>query len=71
MLVPCQRMKTIKYQMSDQKTTQTTGTHKKKLAEYSREEQAIIRWLEKDLGRELTEQEVHLALEQARHLGHL
>ena len=44
---------------------------RKPLDAYTPDEQAIIRWLERDEKRELTEQEVHLALEQARHLGRL
>ena len=44
---------------------------RKPLDAYTSDEQAIIRWLERDMGRELTEQEVHLALGQARHIGTL
>ncbi len=35
------------------------------------DEQAIVTYLEKDRGRPLTEQEIHLSLEQARHIGEL
>jgi hypothetical protein len=42
---------------------------RKPLEAYRPEEQAIIRWLERDQGREFTKQEVHLGLEQARHIG--
>jgi hypothetical protein len=44
---------------------------RKPLEAYRPDEQAIIRWLERGQGRELTEQEVHLALGQARHIGTL
>jgi hypothetical protein len=44
---------------------------RKPLEAYTPDEQAVIRWLERDEGRELTEQEVHLALGQARHIGTL
>ena len=57
--------------MSEVKTTQKTTKPRKPLAEYSPEEQRIIRIVERNEGRELTEQEAHFALEQARHIGEL
>ena len=57
--------------MSEAKITPKTGKPRKKLADYTSEEQAIIRWLERDEKRELSEQEVNLALDQARHMGNL
>jgi hypothetical protein len=35
------------------------------------EEQALIDWLERYKGRKLTQQEINLALEQARQIGEL
>ena len=51
----------------------TTMALLKKLAELplSKEELAIIAWLEKDRGRKLTQQEINLSLKQARDLGEL
>ena len=45
----------------------------KKLAELplSKEELAIIAWLEKGRGRKLTQVEINLSLKQARDLGEL
>jgi len=31
----------------------------------------LIRYLEKDMGRELTQQEINLVIAQAEHIGHL
>jgi hypothetical protein len=50
----------------------TTGTQLKHEAadpSYPPEEQEIIDLLERSLGRKLTEQEIHLGLEQARFVG--
>jgi hypothetical protein len=44
---------------------------RKPLDAYTPDEQTIIRWLERGKGRELTQQEVHLALGQARAIGEL
>jgi hypothetical protein len=55
--------------MNHQHEPKETRAKRKPLADYTPEEQAVIRWLERDEKRELTEQEVHLALEQARDMG--
>ena len=55
--------------MSNPHDTNKAGSEPKRLAEYTPEERAIIQWVERDEGRELTEQEAHLALEQARDMG--
>ena len=57
--------------MSEAKITQKTGKPRKPLADFTPEERRIIEWLEEGRERQLTEQEAHLALEQARHLGEL
>ena len=57
--------------MSEAKTIHKTGKPRKKLADFTPEERRIIEWLEEGRERELNEQEAHLALEQARHLGEL
>jgi hypothetical protein len=51
----------------------TTGTPQKNEADKPRspEEQEIIDMMERTEGRKLTEQEIHLSLEQARALGEL
>jgi hypothetical protein len=41
------------------------------LTDLTPEERELIQWLEGDEGRKLTEQEVNLALEQARQIGEL
>jgi hypothetical protein len=61
----------IGYQMNEAENTQTTGTPKSLPPELSQREQQIINYLQRDLGRELTPQEVHHALKQARDIGHL
>jgi len=53
----------------EQSALERLRSKRKPLADYTPEEQAVIRWLERDEKRELTEQEVHLALEQARDMG--
>jgi hypothetical protein len=50
---------------------QRTGTHKKPEAKLTPEEQKIIDLLEWSKGRKLTQQEINLSLDQARHLGDL
>jgi hypothetical protein len=55
--------------MSDPKNMQTTSTKPK--AALTPEEQEIIDYLETSYGRPLTEQEIYLSLEQARHIGNL
>jgi hypothetical protein len=61
----------IGYQMNEAQDTQTTGTPKSKPPELSQREAQIINYLQRDLGRELTPQEVHHALKQARDIGNL
>jgi hypothetical protein len=46
-------------------------TDKKTPSELSPREQQLIDYLEKDEGRKLTQQEINLALRQAREIGHL
>jgi hypothetical protein len=52
----------------------TTGTQLKKQAEqpqYTAEELDYIKWMEKELGREPTEQEINLWMAQAKYIGDL
>jgi hypothetical protein len=52
----------------------TTGTQLKKQAEqpqYTPEELDFIKWMERQLGREPGEQEIHLWMEQAKSIGEL
>ena len=49
-------------------TSLRVAAFKKRL---SREELEIIKMLERSKGRELSEQEMYLSLEQARHIGDL
>jgi hypothetical protein len=52
----------------------TTGTQLKKQAEpqqWSAEELDYIKWMEKTLGREPTEQEINLWMAQAKYIGDL
>jgi hypothetical protein len=70
------KSKPIGYQMSSHNEPKTTGTHKKSEAEnshegLSEEEKKIIELLEWSKGRKLSPEEVHLSLEQARHIGEL
>ena len=55
----------------EQSALERLRSKRKPLADYTPEEQAIIRALERGRKRELTQQEVHLALGQARHIGTL
>jgi len=66
---PSQKRGTMKSQLS----WETTMALLKKLAELplSKDELAIIAWLEKGRGRKLTQQEINLSLRQARDLGEL
>jgi hypothetical protein len=57
--------------MNEAQSTQMTGTDKKTPPELSPREQQLIDYLEKDEGRKLTQQEINLALRQAREIGHL
>jgi hypothetical protein len=50
---------------------QIYGTKRKPLAELTPEERKLVEFLEWSSGRELTQQEVNLALDQARELGEL
>jgi hypothetical protein len=56
---------------NEAKPEQRTGTHKKPEAKLTPEEQKIIDLLEWSKGRKLTQQEINLSLDQARHLGDL
>jgi hypothetical protein len=56
--------------MKSQLSTETTMALLRKLA-LSKDELAIIAWLEKGRGRKLTQQEINLSLRQARDLGEL
>jgi hypothetical protein len=49
--------------------TTTTGTKLRTRAELTPRERQLVEWVEKGRKRKLTDQEVHLALQQARHLG--
>jgi hypothetical protein len=57
--------------MNHQHEPKKTTPERKPLADYTPEEQAVIRSLERECKRELTAQEVHLALGQARAIGTL
>jgi hypothetical protein len=57
--------------MSNPHTARTTGSAKKRLADLTPRERKLIEHLEKDIGHELSQQEINLALDQARHMGHL
>jgi hypothetical protein len=57
--------------MNHQHEPKKTSTKRKPLADLTPEERRLIELLEWDMGRELTQQEVNLALRQAREIGDL
>jgi hypothetical protein len=57
--------------MSQRAITRPTSTRQKQQAARSPAEQDIIAALERSRGRELTEQEINLSLDQARAIGEL
>jgi len=59
------------YQMKEVHEPNKTSTKRRNLAELTPEERHLIEALEKLKGRELTQQEVNLSLDQARHIGQL
>jgi hypothetical protein len=63
-------IKSARYQMNNQDSTNTTTTQQNRLATLSPEERKLIAWLEAG-DRELTPQEINLSLRQARELGEL
>jgi hypothetical protein len=57
--------------MSIPPTTQTTGTHTSRLAKFTPKEREFILWLEKREKKELSPQQINLALHQVKELGDL
>jgi hypothetical protein len=51
--------------------TKQTLTREKRLAELTPEERELIEWVEAVQNKELTVQEINLALEQAKHIGEI
>jgi hypothetical protein len=46
-----------------------TGTKRERLADLTPEKRELIEWVEQGRGKKLTEEEINLALDQARHIG--
>lgn len=65
------RAKKVGYAMNPPHEEKKTTTKRKSLAGLTPEERNLIELLERNMGRELTQQEVNLALRQAKELGEI